>query len=110
MNTIIVDEEVLSYSDDIAFYYNKLFTGIVRVCYEDGSIRNTTEYQQGKKFGSSKTYYENGNLMQSCQFIDNKLIGVLTNYFQSGNIISLEFYHEGQCVEKLSCKDFEKNY
>lgn len=69
----------------------KGFTGLLRDYYENGNIREESEYKDGYRDGKSKEYTRDGNLREELEYKRGKIDGIRRMYYDSGK---LEMYQE----------------
>jgi antitoxin component YwqK of YwqJK toxin-antitoxin module len=66
---------------------NELMDGKYYTTYEDGTIKEELNYQNGVKQGAFLAYYEDGALKEQGLFTDNQKDGRWTKWAQNGNKI-----------------------
>ena len=74
---------------------NKVFTGIVKSYYDNGSLREEVTLKDGKQDGISKTYYDNGNLEYIGLHKNGKLDGIFKSYYPNGKVENERYYKNG---------------
>ncbi len=63
--------------------------------FENGNLKEESNYKEGKLNGPRKLYYENGNLKEESNYSDNKLQGLAIGYFNNGTKSFEENYVDG---------------
>ncbi|MDR1200075.1 MAG: hypothetical protein LBL58_00400, partial [Tannerellaceae bacterium] len=67
----------------------------LRIKYDDGVIRESTEYRNGTPNGEHKQYDPDGKLILKGAFEDGKRHGAVEEYYPSGKIQEKNRYHTG---------------
>jgi len=80
--------------------------------FEDGILREETNYKNGKRDGINKEFYKSGQLKSKCNYKDNFRVGKYRSYYENGkkeailkyknqklNGISKVFYNDGSLMK-----------
>lgn len=79
--------------------------GIVNSFYENGGLKNQSNYTQGILNGKSVSYYRDGSIQAEGKYVNNLRSGIWTHYDENGKMHKLK-YRDG--LYKLSSKDLEE--
>jgi len=58
--------------------------GVAFEYYENGDVKQLTNYQAGKLHGSDKTFYQDGKVLCQKEFKDGKLEGMVSQFYPNG--------------------------
>jgi hypothetical protein len=72
-----------------------LTTGTINTYYENGTLRQTVEFKDGKQHGVAKQYYENGILQKTAEYKDDKQHGVANQYYENGVHFAESIFENG---------------
>ena len=70
----------------LAYYNDKLFTGILVSSYRNGVVKQETNYIKGKVYGTCKWFHKNGNKMAVANKRDGKYHGVFKRWYKNGQM------------------------
>ena len=62
---------------------DSLAHGIVKYYYENGNIKQKSEYVNGKETGAKEVYYMSGNLQSKGNVIDREINGEFRYYYDT---------------------------
>lgn len=65
---------------------SKRYTGLIRVYFDNGNLKNICEYVDGEKNGIFKEYTRSGFLSEYIEYKNNKIDGIRRMYYPSGQI------------------------
>ena len=77
---------------------NKVFTGIVKSYYDNGSLREEVTLKDGKQDGISKSYYPNGKVENERYYKNCVPDGISKNYNENGKFLSEHHYKNGKMI------------
>jgi len=87
----------LQYSDEIYWIHN----GNQISWHNNGQLKGTNSFINGKKEGVERWYYENGNPKSICSYKNSFKVGIEIMYHEDGSINSVKKYDETGCVQSL---------
>jgi len=103
-------DEIDSPNDTLTYLKKdmSLVNGIVFRSYENGKLKDETNYKEGKRDGLYKWWYENDQLKVKGEFINNEFNGLWTKYHKNGKISGTIPMIDGESIgEKERCWDEE---
>jgi antitoxin component YwqK of YwqJK toxin-antitoxin module len=77
-------------------YKNGLLNGHEETYYEDGQLKATRKWVNGKKEGLSKYFHPNGQLWETQNYVNNKLEGLVKTFHDNGQLKEKIFFKEGK--------------
>ena len=78
-----------------AYYANKPYSGIIKKCYDNGTIKEYSTWKDGRKNGKSIRFHENGNLCDLVNFKNGLMDGDYVFYNKDNKGYSKSFYING---------------
>ena len=72
--------------------------GILKLYYEDGTIKLKKEYSNNKPHGSETYYYPDGKIQSIRYFTHGQKDGVFEKYDDMGNLLARKEYNNGETV------------
>jgi len=69
--------------------------------HNNGQIKGTNSFINGKKEEVERWYYENGNMKSICSYKNDGKVGIEIMYHKDGSINSVKKYDETGCVQSL---------
>jgi len=83
------------------------FTGLVKTgCYENGKVKNLSNFKNGEYEGISRSWYENGQLQSKKIYKNMVLAGLQIGWYESGQLKYQENHNEDG---KVSHKSWHEN-
>ena len=76
-------------------YKDGKIEGLVKVLYEDGSIKSEIMFTDGTRNGQEKEYYKSGKLQAEYTNTNNLMNGDYVSYYENGKINSKGKYKDG---------------
>lgn len=91
-----VDCNNLIFKDRVTYYKGRLYTGKCDSYFENGMVKSTQQYKDGKDDSSWTFYYPSGKIETNGQFENGKRIGEWKYYFENGSLKQLSNYSFGK--------------
>ena len=87
-----IGKEFLNYK---VIYKDGKIDGLIKILYEDGSLKSEINFTNGKRNGQEKEYYKSGKLKAEYTNLDNLMNGDYISYYENGEINSQGKYKDG---------------
>ena len=83
-DTIPEASRVLKLVNGIYYLEDKLFSGYIKSCHENGMSKSIGSYYQGKQHGTTTTFYTSGELRDERSYQNNFSYGRQIGFWQNG--------------------------
>ena len=86
----------LAFSQTTAYTEDgNLFTGTYIEHYDNGNLKISAEFVDGRKDGNVLTFYEDGSKKELFSYKDGKFHGIVKSWDMSGLLTGIAFYNMG---------------
>ncbi|MFP4472789.1 MAG: toxin-antitoxin system YwqK family antitoxin [Candidatus Omnitrophota bacterium] len=86
--------------------------GLSAYFYQDGDVRQVSQFSRGVRHGLKRRFWKNGELRQAVSYQDGLLHGAMIAFSRSGDILSFIPYRQGRPhgVARFFSEDLLRSY
>lgn len=95
-----VNELLLKPEQGLVYYKDKPFSGVSLDHYDDGSLKESITYYNGKKHGDHLKFFIHGTVSYKANYVENKKHGEVATWWINGNKRSEFHFRNGNAEGK----------